>query len=132
LCCQRPGGQKCVRRSHRGACGRDRALADNLALVRFEDCLIAIGPEGSRSTKSDNLARQPLGLLQLASPSEFGKDVGVLVAGNTGSRSLPTVAQTFGGGPISAWLRNTGSWIYDDEAGRRSLRPKSPCCWRPS
>ena len=94
---------------------------DVAALDRLlDDRLVAIGPDGARYTKSDDLAGYRSGSSVITELVEEG--VEVLVASSTGVTFFTgTVAGTFGGEPMSARLRYTRTWTYDDVAGWRIL-----------
>ena len=114
-------------RSEAGLLAAERALhaaqlaGDVAALDRLlDDRLIAIGPDGARHTKHDDLAGYRSGSSVITEMSE--EDVEVLVAGSTGATFFTTtVAGTFGGEPMSARLRYTRTWVHDDSTGWRVL-----------
>ena len=114
-------------RSEAGLLAAERALhaaqraGDVAALDRLlDDRLIAIGPDGARHTKNDDLAGYRSGFSIITELSE--EDVEVLVAGSTGPSFLTaTVAGTFGGEPMSGRLRYTRTWTHDDDTGWRIL-----------
>ena len=100
----------------------DAQLAGDVAALDrlLDDRLVAIGPDGARYTKSDDLAGYRSGSSVITTLVE--EDVEVLVAGTTGVTFFTgTIAGTFGGGPMSAGLRYTRTWTYDHEAGWRVL-----------
>ena len=88
--------------------------------VLLDDRLVAIGPDGARHTKSDDLAGYRSGFSVITELVE--EDVEVLFAGTTGVTFVTaTVAGVFGGEPLSARLRYTRTWTHDGEAGWRIL-----------
>ena len=100
----------------------DAQLAGDVAALDrlLDDRLVAIGPDGARYTKSDDLAGYRSGSSVITQLVEEG--VEVLVAGTTGVTFFTgTIAGTFGGRPMSARLRYTRTWTYADEAGWRVL-----------
>lgn len=96
-------------------------VADIAALDRLlDDRLVAIGPDGARYTKKDDLAGWRSGHSVITELVE--EDLEALVAGSTGVTFFTgTVAGTFGGDPMSARLRYTRTWTHDDAAGWRIL-----------
>ena len=96
-------------------------VADIAALDRLlDDRLVAIGPDGARYTKKDDLAGWRSGHSVITELVE--EDLEALVAGSTGVTFFTgTVAGTFGGAPMSARLRYTRTWTYDDDSGWRIL-----------
>lgn len=114
-------------RSEAGLLSAERALqaaqlaGDVAGLDRLlDDRLVAIGPDGARYTKDDDLAAHRSGSSVITDLVE--EDVEVLVAGTTGVTFFTgTVTGTFGGEPMSARLRYTRTWAHDDEAGWRVL-----------
>ena len=94
---------------------------DVAALDRLlDDRLVAIGPDGARFTKGDDLAGHRLGSSVVSELAE--EDVEVLVVGTTGVTFFTgMVAGTFEGSPLSARLRYTRTWVHDDQAGWRIL-----------
>ena len=96
-------------------------VADIAALDRLlDDRLVAIGPDGARYTKKDDLAGWRSGHSVITELVE--EDLEALVAGSTGVTFFTgTVAGTFGGAPMSARLRCTRTWTYDDDSGWRIL-----------
>jgi ketosteroid isomerase-like protein len=101
---------------HAAQLGGDVAALDRL----LDDRLIAIGPDGARHTKNDDLAGYRSGSSVITELSE--EDVEVLVAGTTGATFFTaTIAGTFGGEPMSARLRYTRTWVHDDKTGWRIL-----------
>jgi ketosteroid isomerase-like protein len=114
-------------RSEAGLLSAERALqaaqlaGDVAALDRLlDDRLVAIGPDGARYTKNDDLAAHRSGSSVITDLVE--EDVEVLVAGTTGVTFFTgTVTGMFGGEPMSARLRYTRTWAHDDEAGWRIL-----------
>ena len=114
-------------RSEAGLLSAERALqaaqiaGDVAALDRLlHDRLVAIGPDGARHTKDQDLAAHRSGSSVITELVE--EDVEVLVAGSTGVTFFTgTLSGTFGGQPMSARMRYTRTWVYDDEAGWRIL-----------
>ena len=114
-------------RSETGLLSAERALqaaqlaGDVAELDRLlDDRLVAIGPDGARYTKDDDLAAHRSGSSVITDLVE--EDVEVLLAGSTGVTFFTgTVTGTFGGAPMSARLRYTRTWAHDDEAGWRIL-----------
>ena len=101
---------------HAAQLAGDVAALDRL----LDDRLLAIGPDGARHTKSDDLAAYRSGSSVITELVE--EDLEVLVAGATGVTFLTaTVAGTFGGEPMSARLRYTRTWVHDDQTGWRIL-----------
>ena len=94
---------------------------DVSALDRLlDDRLVAIGPDGARHTKDQDLAAYRSGSSVITDLVE--DDVEVLVAGSTGVTFFTgTLAGTFGGHPMSARMRYTRTWVHDDDAGWRIL-----------
>ena len=80
---------------------------DVVALDRLlDDRMIAIGPDGARYTKDDDLAGHRSGSSVVSELVE--EDVEVLVVGTTGITFFTgMVAGTFEGSPLSARLRYT-------------------------
>lgn len=113
--------------SEAGLLSAERALhaaqlaGDVKALDRLlDDRLVAIGPDGSRHTKTDDLAGYRSGSSVISELVE--EEVEVLVAGATGVTFFTgSVAGMFGGEPLSARLRYTRTWTHDDDAGWRIL-----------
>lgn len=82
--------------------------------------LVAIGPDGGRHTKNDDLAGWRSGFSIISELVE--EEVEVLVAGSTGVTFFTgIVTGTFGGEPMSSRLRYTRTWTYDDDSGWRIL-----------
>ena len=94
---------------------------DVAALDRLlDDRLVAIGPDGARYTKEDDLAAYRSGSSVVTELVE--EDVEAVVAGSTGVTFFTgRVAGTFGGEPTSARLRYTRTWTFDEDAGWRIL-----------
>ena len=94
---------------------------DVAALDRLlDDRLVAIGPDGSRYTKDDDLAGYRSGSSAIAALVE--EEVEALVAGTTGvTFFVGTVSGTFEGQQMSARLRYTRTWVHDDQVGWRIL-----------
>jgi ketosteroid isomerase-like protein len=92
---------------------------DVAALDRLlDDRLVAIGPDGSRYTKDDDLAGHRSGSSVISELVE--EHVEVLVAGTTGvTFFIGRVSGTFEGQPMTARLRYTRTWVHDIEVGWR-------------
>ena len=95
--------------------------ADVAALdALLDDRLVAIGPDGARHTKQDDLAGWRSGSSVITELVE--EDVEALVVGTTGVTFLVArLAGTFAGQPMTARLRYTRTWTHDDAAGWRIL-----------
>lgn len=94
----------------------DLAALDRL----LDDRLVAIGPDGARHTKDDDLAGYRSGSAVVT--ELVVEDLELLVGGGTGvTFVVASVAGDFNGAPFSARLRYTRSWTHDDEAGWRVL-----------
>jgi len=86
----------------------------------LEDRLVAIGPDGSRYTKDDDLAGHRSGLSVISELVE--ESVEVLVLGTTGvTFFIGRVSGTFSGQPMTARLRYTRTWVHDSQVGWRIL-----------
>lgn len=84
----------------------------------LDDSVIAIGPDGTRFRKSDDLEAYRSGSSSIDSLIE--EDLAFNVVGTTGATiALCSVAGTFGGGPFAARLRYARTWAYDEKAGWR-------------
>ncbi|GIF37915.1 nuclear transport factor 2 family protein [Actinoplanes xinjiangensis] len=84
----------------------------------LDDRLIAIGPDGTRFRKEDDLDAYRSGSSKIDTLVE--EDLEVLVAGSTGATfALCAVAGTFNGEPFAARLRYARTWAYDEGAGWR-------------
>jgi hypothetical protein len=84
----------------------------------LDERLIAIGPDGTRFRKEDDLDAYRSGSSKIDSLVE--EDLEVLVAGSTGATfALCAVAGTFNGEPFAARLRYARTWAYDEKAGWR-------------
>ena len=82
----------------------------------LDDHLVAIGPDGSRYTKDDDLAAHRSGSSVVSTLVEEGLEV--LVSGTTGvTFVVVTVSGTFGDRPMSARLRYTRTWVHDGATG---------------
>jgi ketosteroid isomerase-like protein len=100
---------------HAAQLAGDVAALDRL----LDDRLVAIGPDGARHTKDQDLAAYRSGSSVITDLVE--DDVEVLVAGSTGVTFFTgTLAGTFGGHPMSARMRYTRTWVHD-AAGWRIL-----------
>ncbi|MEV6302775.1 nuclear transport factor 2 family protein [Actinoplanes sp. NPDC051861] len=78
----------------------------------LDERLIAVGPDGARYSKEDDLEAYRSGTSVVTSLVE--EELGSLVVGSTGVTFLTgTVSGTFGGAPMSARLRYTRTWAYD-------------------
>ena len=94
----------------------DVAALDEL----LDDRLVAIGPDGTRFTKADDLAGHRSGSSVVSQLVE--EHIEVLLAGTTGVTFFTgTVAGTLDGSPFSARLRYTRTWVHHDQAGWRIL-----------
>jgi hypothetical protein len=86
----------------------------------LDDRLIAIGPDGARYTKADDLDAHRSGGSVIDQLTE--EHLEVLVAGATGVTFFTgTVSGTLNGEPFAARLRYTRTWTYDDTAHWRIL-----------
>ena len=94
---------------------------DVAALDRLlDDRLVAIGPDGSRYTKDDDLAGHRSGSSVVSGLVE--EHLEVLVAGTTGvTFVVGRVSGTFEGQPMSARLRYTRTWVHSGDLGWRIL-----------
>ena len=114
-------------RTTAGLLSAERALqaaqlaADVSALdALLDDRLVAIGPDGARHSKEDDLAGWRSGSSVITELVE--EDVEALVVGTTGVTFLAArLTGTFAGQPMSARLRYTRTWTYDGDAGWRIL-----------
>ncbi|MBG0564623.1 nuclear transport factor 2 family protein [Actinoplanes aureus] len=80
----------------------------------LDDRLIAIGPDGARYRKQDDLDAYRSGTSVVQELVE--ESVDSLVVGTTGVTFFTgTVSGTFGGEPFSARMRYTRTWAYQDE-----------------
>lgn len=94
---------------HAAQRGGDLAELDRL----LDDRLIAIGPDGRRHRKQDDLDAYRSGTSVVESLVE--ESVEVLVVGTTGVTFFTgTVSGTFGGAPMTARLRYTRTWAWQD------------------
>ena len=101
---------------HAAQLAGDVAALDRL----LDDRLVAIGPDGARHTKDQDLAAYRSRSSVITDLVE--DDVEVLVAGSTGVTFFTgTLAGTFGGHRMSARMRYTRTWVHDDDAGWRIL-----------
>lgn len=101
---------------HAAQLAGDVAALDRL----LHDDLVAIGPDGGRYTKQQDLDGYRSGSSVISELVE--DDVEVLVSGSTGVTFFTgTVGGTFDGEPMSASMRYTRTWVHDDEAGWRIL-----------
>ena len=98
-----------------------QVAGDVAALDRLlDDRLIAVGPDGARHTKDQDLGAYRSGSSVISDLVE--EEVEVLVAGSTGVTFFTgTLRGTFGGHPMSARMRYTRTWVHDDETGWRIL-----------
>lgn len=86
----------------------------------LDDRLIAIGPDGHRYTKQDDLQAYRTGASVIERLVE--EDLDLLVDGRTGvTFFLGTVEGTFGGSPFAARLRYTRTWVRHNGLGWRLL-----------
>ena len=94
---------------------------DVAALDRLlDDRLVAIGPDGARYTKADDLAGHRSGSSVVSALVE--EHVEVIAAGSTGvTFFVGTVSGTFEGRPMTARLRYTRTWVHDGSIGWRVL-----------
>lgn len=91
----------------------DVAALDEL----LDEHLIAIGPDGNRYTKQDDLTAHRDRTSVVDEIVEEGLEL--LVEGTTGvTFFLGRVAGTFDGEPLSARLRYTRTWAYGDRGWR--------------
>ena len=110
-----------------GLLAAERALhaaqlaGDVAALDRLlDDRLVAIGPDGGRHTKEDDLAGHRSGTAVITELVE--EELEVLVAGSTGvTFFVGFLAGTFGGRPMTGRLRYTRTWLHDPTLGWRIL-----------
>ncbi|GIE30898.1 hypothetical protein Ait01nite_039430 [Actinoplanes italicus] len=91
---------------------------DVAALDRLlDDRLVAVGPDGTRFRKSDDLDAYRSGSSKIDSLVE--EDLEILAVGTTGATfALCAVSGTFGGQPMSARLRYARTWTYDQGVWR--------------
>jgi len=97
-------------------------LAGDVAALDLllDDRLVAIGPDGARYSKADDLAGHRSGSSVLSELIEEGLES--VVVGTTGVTFFTgTVAGTFEGNPMSARLRYTRTWVHVDHVGWRVL-----------
>ena len=94
---------------------------DVAALDRLlDDRLVAIGPDGARGTKDDDLDAYRTGTSVIDTLVE--EDLELLVAGTTGVTFFTgAVAGTFNGEPFAARLRYTRTWVHEGAGGWRVL-----------
>ncbi len=86
----------------------------------LDDRLVAIGPDGARHSKEDDLAGWRSGSSVITELVE--EDVEALVVGATGVTFLVArLTGTFAGRSMTARLRYTRTWTHDDGAGWRVL-----------
>jgi ketosteroid isomerase-like protein len=94
----------------------DVAALDQL----LDERVVAIGPDGSRFTKDDDLGAYRSGSSVISHLVE--EDVEVLVAGTTGVTFFTgTVSGTFEDHPMTARMRYTRTWVHDSQVGWRIL-----------
>ncbi|MET8373818.1 nuclear transport factor 2 family protein [Micromonospora profundi] len=94
----------------------DVAALDQLLM----DQLIAVGPDGSQYTKSEDLATHRDRTSVIEELVEERLDL--LVVGSTGvTFFLGRVAGALDGEPFAARLRYTRTWVHDDPHGWRVL-----------
>ena len=111
-----PGLLLAERALHAAQLAADVAALDRL----LHDRLVAIGPDGARHTKDDDLAGYRSGFSVITELVE--ENLEVLVAGTTGVTFFTaTIAGTFAGEPMAARLRYTRTWVHDDQMGWRIL-----------
>ena len=114
-------------RSEAGLLSAERALhaaqlaGDVGALDRLlHDRLVAIGPDGGRHTKDQDLLAYRSGSSVISDLVEA--QVEVLVQGSTGVTFFTgTLRGTFNGQLMAARMRYTRTWVHDDDAGWRIL-----------
>ncbi len=114
-------------RDHDGLLAAERRLqaaqraGDVPALQRLlDDRLVAIGPDGARYTRDDDLDSYRSGTSVIHDLIE--EDVEVLLSGSTGvTLFLGTVSGSFAGEPFLARLRYTRTWVHDEAGGWRIL-----------
>jgi hypothetical protein len=94
---------------------------DVAALDRLlDDRLVAIGPDGARYSKEDDLTAHRTGSSDITRLVE--EDLEDLLVGATGVTLFTgTVAGTCGGEPTSARPRYTRTWVHDERDGWRIL-----------
>ena len=98
--------ERALQEAQRGA---DVAALDRL----LDDRVIAIGPDGARYTKEDDLGAYRSGTSVIDSLTEESPEA--LVVGTTGVTFFTgTVSGTFGGAPVTARLRYTRTWAWKD------------------
>ncbi|MFC6022639.1 nuclear transport factor 2 family protein [Plantactinospora solaniradicis] len=86
----------------------------------LDDNLIAIGPDGGRYTKQDDLAAHRSRTSVIEDLVE--EELDLVVEGSTGvTFFLGRVTGVFDGSPVAARLRYTRTWTYDDAWGWRIL-----------
>ncbi|SDT72987.1 nuclear transport factor 2 family protein [Actinoplanes derwentensis] len=84
----------------------------------LDDRLVAIGPDGTRFRKSDDLDAYRAGTSKIDTLVE--EDLAFVVAGTTGATfALCSVTGTFGGEPFAARLRYARTWTYQEKEGWR-------------
>ncbi|MER7281876.1 nuclear transport factor 2 family protein [Dactylosporangium sp. NPDC000244] len=94
----------------------DAAALDDL----LDDRLIAIGPDGGKVTKQDDLAAHRSGTSVVTGLVE--EELDVLLAGDVGvTFFLGTVTGTYEGEPFDARLRYTRTWVRDAGLGWRVI-----------
>lgn len=94
----------------------DVAALDEL----LDEHLIAIGPDGQRYGKRDDLAAHRSRTSIVDELVEEQLDL--IVQGTTGvTIFVGRVTGLFGGEPFAARLRYTRTWVYDDDCGWRIL-----------
>lgn len=82
----------------------------------LHDRLIAIGPDGARYTKGDDLAAYRSGSSVIETLTQ--ESLEHLLVGTTGVTFVVcAVTGTFGGAPMSARLRYTRTWSHSEDAG---------------
>ncbi len=102
----------CERRLHAAQRTGDVPALDGL----LHDDLVAIGPDGARFTKQDDLDSYRAGTSVIDELIE--EAVEGLVRGSTGvTFFVGTARGSFAGEPFSARLRYTRTWLYTDATG---------------
>ncbi|BCJ46160.1 hypothetical protein GCM10010168_51090 [Actinoplanes ianthinogenes] len=84
----------------------------------LDDRLIAIGPDGGRYRKDDDLDAYRSGSSVIESLTEVSLE-SLVVAGTGVTFVVCDVAGTFGGAPFRARLRYTRTWAYEKGSGWR-------------
>lgn len=86
----------------------------------LHDRLVAIGPDGARYSKDDDLTAYRSGTSVITAITE--EDLALVEAGTTGVTFFTgTVTGTFNGQPLTARLRYTRTWTHDPDVGWQVL-----------